>query len=143
MPTLLTTGTETAFHACLYKCEFAMGGNTIFSGKPCALKHSFGVNFLIHPFSRTMGTLCHQVPILAVNVGTTPFLFSLTYCLLHWYTVFSLVTKSLSFSYKGLLLYEKVSQTFFSKSVFTLAFSSIFSGNLNFLNANSDKNHTI
>jgi len=56
----------------------AMFGNEKLSSKPWNLKHSRSVNLRIPKSSRISGTLCPPVPILAVNVGHTLFLFSLT-----------------------------------------------------------------
>ena len=57
-----TTGTDTAFPACLYRCEFAISfGNLKPFGNPWKLKHSLGVNFLPGSGPSSTGTLDQKI----------------------------------------------------------------------------------
>lgn len=61
---LLITETQTEFPACLYNLDSAMFiGNLKVAGKPCVVKHSLGVIFLILPSSVWIRhTLCSPSP---------------------------------------------------------------------------------
>src|SRR5210317_1152258 len=74
----VTTGTETAFPASLYRALSDMGGSLKSRGNPWRLKHSLGVSFRTPSPVRIRGTLCPPPPMLAVNVGHRLLLFSLT-----------------------------------------------------------------
>ena len=74
----VATGTEIELPTCLNFWLSGKSGNWNDSSKPWKDRHSFGVNFRMPKLSLMRGTLCPPVPILAVSVGQSLFLFSRT-----------------------------------------------------------------